>query len=137
MNNPGRRFHKACGVLLAATLGLAACANQTGDWKAPAAESAAREDTRSANPQSEKWELDCKKFVGNDRERGMPRQPLDWMVTLPVCTVAGAALVAVGGTVIVTTIAGGVIMLPFKIIETAVKQSPASDVQTQADGETN
>ena len=123
MSNTNGKFHKACGLVLAATLVLAACANQTGDWAAPADESAAREDTQSASQPSKAWEFDCK----FDRLRDLP---LDLVIGLPVCM---AGSIVIGGAIA----ALGLMMTPVIIADWVSKQSPASDVETQADGETN
>ena len=123
MSNTNGKFHKACGLMLAATLVLAACANQTGDWAAPVDESAAREDTQSASQPSKAWEFDCK----FDRLRDLP---FDLVIGLPVCMAGSVVIVGAIATLVAITV-------PVAIIDWASEQSPASDVQTQADGETN
>ena len=122
MNNPGRRFHRAFGLLLAASLGLAACANQTGNWAAPADESAAKVETQSADLQSETWKLDCKK-----RGNRPPRlHPLDLVIGVPVCVVKGTA----AAVLLVGALAALVVILPpVMIADWASKQWPASDTE--------
>ncbi len=119
MSNPGRIFHGACGLLLVATLGLAACATQPGDWAAPAGESAAKEETQSANLQSETWKFDCKMFEGPPRH-----YPLDLVIELPGCIAGGVVVMGV----ILSLVA---IAAPVAIIESASRQLPASDTEEE------
>ena len=113
----GYRQSPANVVMAAVCLFLAACANQTEDRAASTDESAAKEETQSADLQSETWEFDCKKFFGSDRDRSLRKHPMDWVVALPVCT-AGVGVVIAGGLYFVgSAIVTAPILVPMRIVE--------------------